>query len=303
MASAGAGGWDYQGEAHGYGAGGWAGPWASAHLDRFSFTSDANGTDVGSATGSQNYGGSSSETHGYTPGGYPYQINIRKHAFASSGSESDSGADLTSGHGEYSISCVSSEDHGYAIGGSGPASGGARSEIIDRWDFASDSGASDVGDDISISMGSASFSGPDGYGYLTKGHDGNKITTTRRFAIASSSNASDIGNGTINKEGSAACTGSDYGYASGGGYPYVNVQERMPYASTSNGVDIGDATSVRGYPSGYSNTSGYCYQTGGTTGGGGHTNVIEKFSQSSTANSTDIADIYTSRYYMAPSQN
>jgi hypothetical protein len=83
------------GEACGYAAGGWLGPTAHNTINKYSFTTDGNATDVGDLTiCDAPYGqGASSPTHGYQFGGRCLGVNIDKIAFASDGNATDAGVD------------------------------------------------------------------------------------------------------------------------------------------------------------------------------------------------------------------
>jgi hypothetical protein len=116
-------------------------------IKAFSFVSDGDAV-VKTATLSTSYEyptGNSSNTHGYTSGGKISAVNsnnIEKYSFVSD-TNSQNIADLTqerSGGGG-----SSSTDHGYTCGGD-KAGSPSRSNVIDRFPFASESSASDHGD-------------------------------------------------------------------------------------------------------------------------------------------------------------
>ena len=132
---------------HGYAAGGYNGGESNV-IDKWSTVSDANATDVGDlALNVANASGSSSTTHGYTAGGNDADDNyidfIQKFSFSSDGNASDI-ANLTRGKGT-PTGGVSSTTHGYCHGGKVNPS--AQSVLdIDKYAFASDGNATDVGD-------------------------------------------------------------------------------------------------------------------------------------------------------------
>lgn len=122
-------------------------PAAVNTIDRFPLAADTNATDVGDlSTTNGSASGQSSTTHGYASGGgtIPAKLNtIDKFAFASSANASNIG-NLTQarfiGAGQSSIT------HGYMSGGYiGPAPS-INSNTIDKFPFAADTNASDVGD-------------------------------------------------------------------------------------------------------------------------------------------------------------
>ena len=115
-------------------------------IERFSFSVNGNATDVGDMTSTRNgKTGNQTATHGYSTGGNNEQGEmIDKFSFASNGNATDIG-NLTVIR--YGLCGQSSQTHGYASGGSNAYSGGPSVvDVIDRFPFASDTNATDVGD-------------------------------------------------------------------------------------------------------------------------------------------------------------
>ena len=84
---------------HGYTSGGNTGSYSNV-IEKFSFSSDGNATDVADLTQSKNYNtGQSSTTHGYTCGGTTGSLTnvIEKFTFASNANATDVGDMATSG--------------------------------------------------------------------------------------------------------------------------------------------------------------------------------------------------------------
>jgi len=112
-------------------------------IDKFSFSTDGNATDLADLSVTrQGSGGHSSSTHGYASGGHdgttPYVNTIDKFSFAAGSNATDVG-DLTVAR--YLLSGTSSSTHGYSAGGYlGP-----NSDTIDKFPFASNANATDVG--------------------------------------------------------------------------------------------------------------------------------------------------------------
>jgi hypothetical protein len=143
-------------QTHGYASGGSVGNPSVSYvrtIDKFSFTTNGNASDVGDL-GSTTWAatGQSSSTHGYSSGGFvnniPYPAAtsnaISKFPFASDGSVTDVG-DLT--EYRYQGSGQSSTTYGYVSGGFRNAPfPNALINIIDKFPFASDGNAADVGD-------------------------------------------------------------------------------------------------------------------------------------------------------------
>ena len=128
----------FLGSNYGYTSGGSIGGGAQNVIEKSSFTSDANATDVGNLTvGRYNSSGQSSATHGYTSGGAGLSDVIDKFTFPSDANATDVG-DLTSARQR--TTGQSSTTHGYASGG------GPSSNIIEKFPFSTDGNATDVGD-------------------------------------------------------------------------------------------------------------------------------------------------------------
>ena len=118
-------------------------------IERWSFTTDSNATDVGDCDSeTSSAGGTSSLTHGYIVGGTTE--NIRKYSFASDGDSVDGGANLSDSR--HALTGVGSETHGYAAAGYNaglnypPGQPNNATETIEKFDYATDSNATDVGD-------------------------------------------------------------------------------------------------------------------------------------------------------------
>lgn len=137
-------------DSNGYTAGG--SPGFINTIDKFPFTSDTNATDVGNLTqGRINVAGQSSTISGYTSGGYPAALpginntnTIDKFPFATDTNATDVG-DLTASR--YSGAGQSSTTHGYTSGGylfNPPTP--TQFNTIDKFPFATDTNATDVGD-------------------------------------------------------------------------------------------------------------------------------------------------------------
>lgn len=130
-------------------------PYMRNNIQKFSFSSDGNATDVGDLLSSK-YGaaGTSSTDNGYVLGGWKDPGNtvenvIQKFPFSSDANSSDVG-DLTEEIGYGSTS--SSTTHGYLAGGwkqSATPGVNTPTNVIQKHTFASDANATDVGDTIS----------------------------------------------------------------------------------------------------------------------------------------------------------
>ena len=265
-------------------------------IDKFSISSNANSTDVGDLTAiAHGTAGQSSSTHGYSSGfGASPMTNIEKISFSSDGNSSVIGTVTT-----LRIQPIgqSSTTHGYTTGGA--------TDVIDKFTFASDANATNVGDYIFVEGGGsmAGHSSPT-HGYASGGYLGGNRSEIGKFSFWTDANATLVGH--LSTPGfNSYCAGQSsttHGYTSGG---YTspsdrsNVIEKFSFSHDGNGVDVGDLTVIRSHTGGISsNVSGY------TCGGSFRNsaapatpmNTIDKFSFASDANATDVADMTQARY-------
>jgi hypothetical protein len=179
-------------EGFGYHSGGLDVPGVASNvIDKHSFSTDGNATDVGDLTIARNETtGQSSPTHGYTSGGNQQPGNsniIDKFPFASSGNASDVG-DLTVAR-KYGAG-TSSTTHGYYSGGSSP-----NSNIIEKFSLSSDGNAADVGALTGTFKGGVGVSSVDhGYhcGSANQPTASLEVTKMNRFPFASDTNATEM---------------------------------------------------------------------------------------------------------------
>ena len=232
-------------------------------IQRISFAAGGNTVDVGDLTLGRGQGaGSSSNTHGYIAGGDSVAstasgdigINvIEKYAFSASTSGSDVG-DLSGNR--TSVSGCMSETHGYIRGGRIGGPGAASYNIIERWPFASDTNASDVGDTVAIGS-NYGFNGQNSktHGYIVGGADTGNATRLQKHAFASSANATEIGSLAYASIPGAGSSSNTHGYATGSGdsAPATGHILKFSFVSDGNGTDIGDLTVARGNAGGLSN--------------------------------------------------
>ncbi len=169
-------------------------------IDKFSFASNGNATDVGDLTVARGYpAGQSSTSSGYSSGGdIPPNSNvIDKFPFASDSNATDVG-DLTVIR--YSAAGQSSTTSGYTSGGYTDFPGPGNRNIIDKFPFASNANATDVGDLTVARTGSAGQSST-ASGYTSGGFS--TTNTIDKFPFASNANATDVGDLTVSRYYSA----------------------------------------------------------------------------------------------------
>ena len=284
----------------------------STVIDKFSFASDGNATDVGDALSNTiDNSGQSSSTHGYSTGsGTPTDANgsIQKFAFATDGNTSLVGSlSVKRGNGAAGSSSSSS---GYTAGG---RASGNNYNIIDKFPFASDDNASDVGDLTATPYILTGQNSADS-GYASGGNTGptgtpawTTVNIIEKFPFASDGNATDVGDLTEARSNLAGQSSTTDGYCSGGQPTPANlagnVIDKFPFASDSNASDVGDITVSRRAPAGTSsNASGYCSGGEAASGSPAIQNVIDKFPFASDGNATDVGDLTGVRYLASGAQ-
>ena len=308
---------------NGYVMGGWT-PGAKDEIDKFSFASEEDATDIADLSVARYGGGGTfSGTHGYLSGGHggPVlgEVNvIDKFPFAVDEDATDVG----------NLSVIrntaagqSSTTHGYTSGGMGQGgfSFANRSNVIDRFPFATDTNATDVGNLTAgryLAAGHQSnthgYTSGGGQGAYNEGYSYTNIIDKFPFAVATA-NATDVGNLIDIIQGAAGQSSFTDGFRSGGiqsGYPYgptfkfVNEIDTFPFATDTNATDTGDLQEANKHTTGFSsNVSGY------TAGGNlsptstNYTNRIQKFPFSNSfTTAADVADLALARGYLTGTQ-
>ena len=299
--------WVDGGENYGFVAGGYISGGTTNEIQKYSLSSDADGTDVADLTLSRGYlTGASSKTYGYAMGGQgtgwpPTGDLMEKYALTSAANATDIGNLI-----EYRrmSTGTSSEDHAYNAGGHGTSN---YRDYIEKVPFATDGNMSDVGN---LSVGRKAMAGQASstYGYMAGGVKTGSPGLTNvidKWSYASGTqNAGDVGDLTQAREKAAGLSSSTHGYSAagiageGGNPPYSNVIDKFPFASDGNATDVGDTAYVLTDPGGSpSLTYGY-------TAGGGYpqTNYITKFAFASNGNSSDIANLHLASESQASAQ-
>ena len=282
--------YSFQGSNYGYVYGGTY-P-TSADIQRFSFTSDGAGTDVGDqSVQRQSYAASSSATHGYCHGGAINTNVIDKFQFTVGGTMTDVG-NLTVGRSY--TSGMSSNGYGWSAGGAGP------SNVIERYSHTSDGNASDWADLFAGRAAASNGCNSLTHGYLAGGLNTNTI---QKYPFASQSTGTDVGDmiATFNQSGATSST--THGYIIGGNQaPTSNVIQKFTFASDANATDVGDIFSdnAKGiFQPGTASSTTHGYRAGGDdVAGGTAVNVIDKHSFTTDGNATDVGNLAHVQNYM-----
>ena len=179
---------------------------------------------------------------------------------------------------------------GYTSGGSATIT-----NTIDKFPFAVDSNATDVGD-LSVARADASGQSSTVSGYTSGGRPP-ALNTIDKFPFATNTNATDVGDLTQGRYQVAGQSSSTSGYTSGGGPPAINTIDRFPFSTNANATDVGDLTRITVSVAGQSSAvSGYT--SGGSVsspGGPLDINTIDKFPFATNANATDVGDMTVTR--------
>ena len=197
---------------------------------------------------------------GYTSGGRTpaFKNTIDKYSFTSDGDATDVG-DLTIG--SYGGAGQSSATSGYTAGNNAPSIPFATMNTIDKFPFASDGNATDVGD-LTQGRWYAAGQSSEVSGYSSGGRTGPALTvynTIDKFPFAADGNATDVGDLTQARYAPAGQSSDVSGYSSGGGAPArQNTIDKFPFAADGNATDVGDLTVVGNGAGGQSSeVSGY----------------------------------------------
>jgi hypothetical protein len=272
-------------------------------IDKFPFASDSNASDVGDLSVARRLGlaGASSASSGYssgglTPTGSSLLNTIDKFPFSVDANATDVG-DLSALRRE--IAGQSSETNGYTSGGFTTPGTATRIAGIDKFPFATNGNATNVGN---ITQGRYGPAGQNSstYGYTSGGNDSpaTNSNTIDKFSFAAGGNATDVGDLTVARRRLAGQSSSTHGYTTSGNNTRI---DKFSFASDGNASNIGTTLYSGGQ---YSSTGQSSRTSGYNTGGSSPTtsNAIQKFPFATDANATDVGDLTLGRYGAAGQQ-
>ena len=291
----------YQGSVSGYISGGTPSLGRTDIIEKFPFSTDTNSTDVGDLTVERRrVAGQSSSDNGYTSGGdNAGHLNvIDKFPFSVDANATDVG-DLTVSRA--SAAGQSSDVSGYT---SGASSGGPTNiylDVIDKFPFAADANATDVGD-LTVTRGFGAGQQSTDNGYTSGGSffpPSTWYNTIDKFPFAADANATDVGDLTVARSQAAGQSSDVSGYTSGGSPGSADIIEKFPFAADANATDVGDLNVARYRVAGQSSLS-----NGYTSGGqpGPTADIIDKFPFAADTNATYVGDLTSVRYSAAGQQ-
>ena len=178
--------------------------------------------------------------------------------------------------------------YGYATGGiANPSAPAVLQNIIDKWPFASDANATDVGD-LTVVKGYCGGISSTTFGYSFGGN----VNVIDKWSFSSGGNATDVGDTSTTKDGPTGTHTSGWGYCLGN-YPVSpsgNAIEKILFSSDGNSVDQGNLTVARSYAAGASSET-YGYLAGGQSNAPGLYNIIDKHAFANNNNATDVGDL------------
>lgn len=213
---------------------------------------------------------------------------IQKYALPSGTTVSDVG-DLTEVK-DY-VAGQSSSTNGYVSGGRSPPLVPTVTNAIEKFPFASDGNAANIGI-LTLKRVGLTGQSSSTHGYSSGGRE--PPTSYQRavdkFPFSTDENASGVGNLITRKYEGSGQSSTTHGYASGGIIPTLsNSIEKFSFASDASASDVGDLTQARHRVAGQSSST-HGYVTGGNSGDP-NGNRIDKFSFASDGNSSDIANL------------
>lgn len=170
---------------------------------------------------------------------------------------------------------------GYTSGGA-TYPGGSNSNVIDKFPFASDANATDVGD-LTVARDQAG-----GQSSTVSGYTSGRSTTIDKFPFSTDANATDVGDLTLADSVFGGSSSSTSGYSI-----FRAGFDKFPFASDANATDVGDLTQARNL-SASSGSAESSYTAGGFAPGS--VSTIDKFPFSTDANSTGVGNLIRGVY-------
>ena len=190
---------------------------------------------------------------------------------------------------------------GYSSGGGPPFSAGRNN--IEKFPFATDANASDVGD-LTVNRSFVSGNSSDASGYCAggRGPSSTEVNTIDKFPFSADTNASDVGDLTQARNNSKTGNSSTAsGYASGGDQVNDTI-DKFSFASNANATDVGDLAEGRNAASGQNSTT-HGYVSGGGGPAGTNHMTIQKFPFATDTNATLTSQLLTIEKQSMAGQN
>lgn len=165
---------------------------------------------------------------------------VSKFSATSNTTASSGDVTLNPGSGEERVG-LNNDTKGYIVGGE-------NHNKMDRFPFASEGTASDIGNMLEPNNNGAQYatqSLENGYVCGAKPSSGTYGNSIGKFPFASEGNMLDVANMTAAKYGGGGGIGPTHGFIHGA-YPNINVIESFPFAAEGNSADVADLHGVGG---------------------------------------------------------
>lgn len=239
---------------------------------------------------------------GYSCGGWQgpgtivatdFSKRIEKYSFSVDG-DSTAPADIV--FARRFVNGHSSETHGFVTGGYLNVT--STFNQIDRFSFTNDIDATDWADlSGTLRVRSAPASSCT-HGFTYGGENGTDANTNviDKFPFASQTTATDWADAAREQSGGAGCSSDTYGYAMGGSVMVassgttIKSIERYPFATQTNGTEVGEITVARHTAAGVSSLT-HGYACGGLFAPFNFSDIIDRVSFASDATVSDHGDL------------
>ena len=297
----------FGGTSYGYNMGGTTSgvPGSNVNVEKFSFTSDGNSSDVADLAQACHYNSTSCNTGtaGYVKGGVSYppaadEGDIQKFIFSSEANCTDVGDLLLDGEGR---SGSSSATHGYTAAGTTTGGGLPYQDSIEKFSYSAEGTSIDVGNILAVAYVDGSGANSLTYGYVMGGYTYvspgtlGYIDMIQRYSYSSDGNAVDTtANLAFAKTSGSHCSSTTYAYNHGGAAPKNSIDKHQ-FDTSNDSTDVGDLIADSWGCAGANSTT-YGYSMGG---GSPYQNHIQKYAFASDGNATDVGDLATANRYGA----
>ena len=204
-------------------------------IDKFPFASDDDSTDVGNLfTGRWSLAGMCSTTTSYSAGGitsgFSYVNYIDKFPFATDGNAADT-ADMIRQQDNVGGNSAQNHGNGYICGGV-TSFGSTRHSDIQKFSFASEGDATDIGELSTATRGRVNSQSSSNHGYSAGGHPVSS-NIIDKFTFASDANATDVGDLTAVFQSGSGNSSTTHGYACWSGYV-----DKFSFSSDGDATDV-----------------------------------------------------------------
>jgi hypothetical protein len=234
---------------HGYRCGG-----STNKIEKFTFSSSSNGSDIGTLAMGSSTGGScsvGSKTHGYICGGYGASgevSNIDRISYSVDGNSVGVGNLQTS---VYHQAGSASATHGYSSGGHAPPAVFVNTR--QKFKFGADVSSFYIGDMAQALCAYTTGESSNTHGYISGGVTvssfNNATADVEKFSFSSDAGSVDVANLTLARIKGSSSSSTTHGYHCGGhtgtgGSGTLNNLDKFTFASDANATDVGDMTAA-----------------------------------------------------------